>query len=153
MNNRRHIIAVFGICLLLTACATRSVKPQSPVDQPAPQGRVTTPEQLPAPVIAPTATRPADEENRSLPAAVALREQANIATSARDHSRAVGLLERALRISPDDPQTFYDLAANHLALQQAQQALQLARRGLSLNPTNAQRDALQKLIAQSEAML
>ncbi len=93
------------------------------------------------------------EAVRSLPAAIALRDQAANATAADNHSRALGLLERALRISPDDPLTFQALAQSHLAMNQPGQALQLARRGLSLNPTNAQRDSLMALVEKCQAML
>jgi len=103
--------------------------------------------------IATTATTPRVEVVQSLPAVAALREQATIASTASDHARAIGLLERALRIAPGDPQTFYDLASNHLALKQPQQAMQLARRGLTLNPNNNQRDALQELVTRSQSML
>lgn len=105
------------------------------------------------PIIEPTATQPPPLPTSSLPAAVALRDQAKVAAAANDYSRAIGLLERALRISPDDPQTFYDLASNHLAMDQPREALQLARRGLALNPTNAQREALQQLATRSQALL
>ena len=143
-------------CLILTACGTKysSTKPVSKPDIPVIKTPTTvTPSEPPTPVIEPTTSVPPDETVQSLPAAIALRDQASIATTAKDYPRAIGLLERALRISPDDPQTFYALAQNHLAMQQPQQALQLARRGLTLNPTNAQRQALETLASQSEAAL
>jgi len=159
----KHISVLILPLLLATACGTKYATPRPPVAQPvdnfpAPEP-VTEPQVVQQPAIEPdvdiatTATVERQPTVQSLPAAIALRDQAAIATLARDHSRAIGLLERALRISPDDPQTFYDLATNHLALQQPQQAQQLARRGLTLNPTNSQRDALQNLISRSQAAL
>lgn len=122
-------------------------------DRPAPAIEQPKTVEPARPTIEPTATVPPPQPVQSLPAAVALRDQAASATAANDHRRAIGLLERALRVSPNDPQTFYDLASSHLAMKQPQQALQLARRGLTLNPTNAQREALQQLATRSEAML
>jgi Flp pilus assembly protein TadD len=82
---------------------------------------------------------------------MALREQAASAADAGNHQRAIGLLERALRISPQDPETFIALARNNMAMDQMQQAIQLARRGLSLNPTDAQRQTLQRIEQQAQA--
>ncbi len=140
--------------LLLTACGTRySTMPRIEQEPPVQVIEPPAPVEPVRPSIEPTATVPPVEPLQSLPAVVALRDQAARATAANDHSRAIGLLERALRVSPDDPQTFYDLANSHLALKQPEQALQLARRGLSLNPTSTQRDSLEQLAARSEAML
>lgn len=143
--------------LLLTGCGSkfstqRSVEKETPVqviEPPAPPAPV----EPARPAIEPTATVPPSEPLRSLPAAISLRDQAARASAANDHSRAIGLLLRALRVSPDDPQTFYDLASSHLKLNQPQEALQIARRGLSLNPTNTQRESLERLVARSEATL
>ncbi len=154
--NFKQIFALLVTALLLAGCGTKYT-----VDRPEPSPPVRdteTPEPVepvkPArPQITPTTIKPPAEAIQSLPAAVALRDQAEVATSANDHARAIGLLERALRISPNDPQTFYELALNHLAMQQPQQALQLARRGLTLNPTTLQRQALERLTARSQSML
>ena len=37
-------------------------------------------------------------------------------------------------------------------MNQSQQAMQLARRGLSLNPTDAQRQSLQNIVDQAQAL-
>ncbi len=154
--NYKNIYLVLLPALLLTGCGTKYTV-ERPEGNP-PVRVIETPEPIepveqPRPRIAPTTINPPVEAVQSLPAAVALRDQAAVATSANDHPRAIGLLERALRISPNDPQTFYELALNHLAMQQPQQALQLARRGLTLNPTTAQRQALERLTARSQSML
>ncbi len=154
MNLRNILITTF-LSLFISACGTKYItQPPTLEDRPpllsGGQPSATEPAR---PTIEPTATLPPPSPAQSLPAAVALRDQATAATNASDYTRAIGLLERALRISPNDPQTFYDLASNHLSTDQPQQALQLARRGLTLNPTNAQRDALEDLIARSQANL
>ena len=153
----KYLMALMLPALLLTSCGTKFSTPPN-IEQKPPVQVIEPPPPPPPveptrPTIEPTATVPPPKPIQSLPAAVALRNQAASATAAKDHSRAIGLLERALRVSPNDPQTFYDLANNHLALKQPQQALQLARRGLSLNPTNSQRDSLEELVARSQAML
>jgi len=152
-----HLTALLLPALVLTACGTKFATPRSVgqeppirvIEPPAP----VTPAAPVRPTIEPTATIPPPEPLQSLPAAINLRNEATRASDASDHLRAIGLLERALRISPNDPQIFYDLANNHLAMKRPEQALQLARRGLSLNPTNTQRDSLEQLAARSEAML
>ena len=152
--SRIALASLFLPAFLLTACGTKyATKPIIEQEPPVQVIEPPAPVEPARPSIEPTATVPPIEPLQSLPAVVALRDQAARATAAKDHSRAIGLLERALRVSPDDPQTFYDLANNHLALKQPEQALQLARRGLSLNPTNTQRGSLEQLIARSEAML
>ena len=105
-----------------------------------------------SPAIQPTAIPQADLP-RSLPAAVALREQAAIASENTNYARAIGLLERAIRISPNDPETFYALAENHLADHRPQQALELARRALTLNPTLHQQLAIEALEQRCLALL
>jgi len=139
---------------VLTGCGTkfstqRGIEEDPPVQIIEPQ----EPAAPTRPAIEPTATVPPSEPIQSLPAVTDLRDQAARAAAASDHSRAIGLLLRALRVSPNDPQTYYELASNHLALNQPQQALQIARRGLSFNPTDSQRESLERLVARSEATL
>lgn len=105
-----------------------------------------------ATVIVPTKL-PDTNQPRSLPAALALRKQALAATEQNNHTRAIGLLERAIRISPKDPDTFKALAENHLAMNRPEQALELTRRALSLNPTPQQRQALNSLAERCLALL
>ncbi|OED38603.1 hypothetical protein AB833_18900 [Chromatiales bacterium (ex Bugula neritina AB1)] len=154
--------------LAITACGTRYSRstaanepeyPNRASSNPAsgvtPDGQSTAqPDEQPIEqIIRPTTIAPPVEPVRSLPAAVALRKQAASAAQAANHQRAIGLLERAIRISPEDPATFEALASNHLALNQPGQALELARRGLSLNPTAAQRDSLQRLADKCLALM
>lgn len=149
--NHKNLLPLVLPCLLLSACGTKySTGPATQIEVEPVEPQPVEPAR---PQIRPTTSAPPTQAVQSLPAAVSLRQQAEVATSANDHQRAIGLLERALRISPNDPQTFYNLALNYLAMNQAQQALQLARRGLTLNPTVDQRRALQALADRSEAML
>lgn len=89
----------------------------------------------------------------SLPAAQRMRQLASAEGEKGEYRRAVALLERALRISPRDPETYYELARNHMLLGDPAQALQLARRGLSLSPTPEQRTRLEQLVDESRAAL
>ena len=158
-------IAGLGILLLghLSGCANPISRPA--LDRPSvisrspstPPPAVADEQQSELPpatqIIRPTISTAEDQPARSLPAAIALRDQAGKTAKDGDHRRAIVLLERAVRISPDDPLTFKALAENHLALSQPREALQLARRGLSLNPTAAQGDELRALVSRCEAML
>ncbi len=89
----------------------------------------------------------------SLPAAQRMRQLATAQGEKGEYRAAVALLERALRISPRDPETYYELARNHLLLENPSQALQLAQRGLSLNPSPDQRTRLEDLVEQCRQQL
>lgn len=145
---------VLTACCTLAACATQYSADREALRQQSTQQPVTEPvvEEPPRPVILPSTTTTPAEPVRSLPAATALRDRASLAAEAGEHQKAIGLLERALRISPQDPQTYIALASNNLAMNQSQQAMQLARRGLSLNPTDAQRQSLQNIVDQAQAL-
>ncbi len=163
MNQAKQIIhsAALAICCVsMAACGTKYSR--APVAPPAPtptQPVVETPllpvapEEPAVQLIQPTTSTPPVDAVRSLPAAIALRNQAASATEALNHQRAIGLLERAIRISPDDPRTYQDLAGNHLAMNRPAQALDLVRRGLSLNPTAGQRQSLLDLAERCRALL
>ena len=154
------LVVVFTI--LLSACGTkysstsRTPIPTDPAPVIVPDAPATSSRQ-PAPpepqIIRPTTIAPPADQARSLPAALALRDQASSAAETGNHARAIGLLERAIRISPQDPLTFQALAQSHLAMNRPGQALQLVRRGLSLNPTPSQRESLELLAEKCRAQL
>ncbi len=149
----RVTTSLLAIVLSLSGCATQySSDRESWRRQPASQTTTEPVIKEPVrPIILPTTTVAPAEPVRSLPAAIALRDQADSASEAGEHQKAIGLLERALRISPQDPETFISLAQNNLAMDQPQQAMQLARRGLSLNPTDTQRQLLQSIVERAQA--
>jgi Tetratricopeptide repeat len=65
-----------------------------------------------------------------------------------DLDAAIASAERALRISPDDPTVYYQLAALRLRRGDAALAEQLARKGLSYQPDAELRDRLNDVIRQ-----
>lgn len=147
-------LSVLFLSIALTACGTKyagtnrsgtlpSAQPPIPTS-PAPDNTETTAPTTVSSEIRPTSV-PDQNTPRSLPAAIALREQAIQAASQQNHIRAIGLLERAIRISPDDPETFRALAESHLAERRPQQALELTRRALALNPSPNQQITLAQL--------
>lgn len=153
-------VFALGSCLLITACGTRntSSRARSPVQPPTPvpaaieqQSEITPTQETVGPAI--RADNAPTSAIRSLPAAVALRSQAASATQASNFPRAIGLLERAIRVSPRDPQTYQALAENHLALNQPEQALQIVRRALVLNPSAQQYESLTALEQKCLALL
>jgi len=145
--------AVIPVVLTLSACATQYSSDRDGWSRQPAHQQTTEPviEEPQRPIILPTATTAPAEPIRSLPAAISLREQAANASATGDHQKAIGLLERALRISPQDPDTFIALAQNNLAMNQPQQAMQLARRGMSTNPTETQRRSLQGIVDRAQA--
>ena len=120
--------------------------PQPAVIENAPQEALLVPQQ---PQKTLTASKPA----KSLPAAKRMRQLASAEGDKGDYKRAIALLERALRISPRDPETYYELARNHLLMGEPAQALQLAQRGLSLKPDLNQRHRLEQLVDDCKAKL
>lgn len=63
-----------------------------------------------------------------------LRAQAKLASRTGDYDKAERLLNRALRIAPREPLSYYELAELKLKQHQPGSALQMARKGLSLQP-------------------
>lgn len=69
----------------------------------------------------------------------------------QQYEEAAVQLERALRISPNDADIYYQLATVRLQQDNPVQAEQLARRGLSLSRDEDQREGLHALIDSSQA--
>ena len=147
-------LSVLFVSITLAACGTKYAGTNRSGTLPSAQTRIpTSPAPDSAESTAPTTVSseirptsvPDQSTPRSLPAAIALREQAIQAASQQNHIRAIGLLERAIRISPDDPETFRALAESHLAENRPQQALELTRRALALNPSPTQQITLAQL--------
>ncbi|MFK7731395.1 MAG: hypothetical protein AB8B48_07210 [Pseudomonadales bacterium] len=83
-------------------------------------------------------------------AAARLRTQAADAVAAGQAAKAEGLLNRALRISPRSAETYHQLATIKLEQGASGQALQLARKGLSLcDPDSKLAMHLQALVSQA----
>ncbi|WP_163835788.1 tetratricopeptide repeat protein [Spartinivicinus ruber] len=85
----------------------------------------------------------------SNPAARRLIDRALEQRATGDLEAAAATLERALRVAPNDPEVYYELASIRLNQQNYAQAEQLARRGLSLTRDPGMRARLQSIIDQS----
>ncbi|MDE1463180.1 tetratricopeptide repeat protein [Spartinivicinus poritis] len=83
------------------------------------------------------------------PAARRLIDRALEQRASGDLEAAAATLERALRVAPNDPEVYYELASIRLSQQNYAQAEQLARRGLSLTRDPGMRARLQSIIDQS----
>lgn len=155
-----NMLLVTASIAVLTACGTKFSNSPPAVYTPEniPSSVPERPEPAPtaptavSPEIRPTSI-PDETTPRSLPAAITLRDQAVAAAADGNHTRAIGLLERAIRISPNDPETFTALAQSHLAQSRPQQALELTRRALTLNPTIEQQLTLEALEQRCLALL
>ncbi len=149
LSTRLSRVVTLSVLATLSACAVVPYEQASRQQTSAPEQspRVEEPE---AALIVPQQperdVRVEKSAPSSLPAAKRMRQLASAEGDKGDYQRAVALLERALRISPRDPETYYELARNHLLLDNPEQALQLAQRGLSLNPSASQRTRLDRLI-------
>jgi len=97
-----------------------------------------------------TAAAKGEDKQISNNAVVALLEEARSAQQEGDEQRANLVLERALRISPDDAAIYLELAKHRLEGNDYTQARAFALRGLSLKPNSEIEKALRSVIEQTE---
>lgn len=152
MVSVKRLLAITAL-LALSACTVvpmeeaRTTEPvQTTEVKTKPQDALIVPQQ-------PKSSLQASEPAKSLPAATRIRQLASAEGEKGDYKRAIALLERALRISPRDPETYYELARHYLLMEEPAQALQLAQRGLSLKPSLDQRHRLEQLVDDCRAKL
>ncbi len=153
---------LLAACLLLSACSYSTLQPTYPVDEQsrpypgdegsAEQGTESYPqddtEQTPTRVAVVTPDTVQRTSNRPRHSATEnLRAQAASALAAGQSANAERLLDRALRIAPGEPDTYYQLAELKLRLGDAGRALQLARKALTLQPGPELQDKLQRIEA------
>lgn len=142
---------------LVTACATAPMQSTSTSDvyregqlqspgQAAPPGQAPATVSRPQPAPAAPAYYRAPETNS---AAAALLRDANVALANNDLSRAVSNAERAQRVAPRDPSVYLTLSRIRCVQGSYGQCEQLARKALSLQPSLAQREEAQRLIARA----
>lgn len=140
-------LAASGVCIALVGCATAPPPPQdvpvierSTTEQPE-SGQQGLPEEQP-PVPKPQEPRAGSDASRSqqpnpdalaaTPVVIALLDAADRQTQAGQLSAAAASLERALRIEPRNPETWYQLAVIRLRQNHLDQAEQLARKAEAL---------------------
>ncbi|NNJ65065.1 MAG: tetratricopeptide repeat protein [Xanthomonadales bacterium] len=123
MARRTSVAVTAATLLLLGGCAARTPAPgdardvENRVREPARQDR------------AGVQVRPLQN-----PAVKALLADAGDAESAGDYDQAVSLLERALRIQPNDPEILQNMAEVQLRVQDYEQALHFAQRSYDIGP-------------------
>ncbi|MEM8498180.1 MAG: tetratricopeptide repeat protein [Pseudomonadota bacterium] len=101
-------------------------------------------------VVSPDAIKHKPAVSNKDGAAAKLRSQATDAMAEGQTARAERLLNRALRISPRSPETYHQLASIKLEQGASGQALQLARKGLSLcDPDSKLAEQLQRLASRA----
>jgi Tetratricopeptide repeat len=124
--------------LLLTAAACSTPQPSGNYPAPAPYPPQTTP--APGPIVS-TPSPPGAPGARAAPkpqssATLALQSESQRAATAGDLPRAIQILERAIRIAPDNAELWIELARLHLKEGNAAQAEQFARKALLFTGTN-----------------
>ena len=124
---------------LLTACSL------DPVFAPSPSisSRKTYPAQprVSQPVASPRTDAPSDvvaKPQPSSPAVIALMQQANSDRQAGNLDLAVSRLERAVRIQPQNPMLWHELARIRLQQQQPRLAEELAKKSIALAQSDTQ---------------
>lgn len=139
-SDARTALCTAACVILLAGCQLPGVyEPLPPRPQPPgpgtpeePDGSGTPmPEQLP-PQPVPPSTQPQPKQFRLGPASSALVAQAQSQSAAGNHALAVATLERALRIEPDNPLVWIELARVHQAEGNHARADGLARKALAL---------------------
>ncbi len=125
---------------MLTGCITEQQAPNSraPYPAPPPQTAPRQPTPYPYPQPAPQYPTPApapSQPDRAQPRSqssvtLALQDEAQRAATAGDLSKAAQILERAIRIEPDRPELWIELARVHLKEGNPAQAEQFARKAL-----------------------
>jgi predicted Zn-dependent protease len=118
------IFLALGLALFASACAGVAERAVPPVAAPPPAALPppTPPAEPEAPPVRPEARRPAQTASTTLLADASQLERTG------DLTRAGAVLERALRISPEDPLIWNRLAALRLREQKPHEAEQLARK-------------------------
>ena len=134
-------LPVLGLLVLLTGCVTEpqtsSPYPRAPAPLPSQTPTTRPPWPYPAPTQpapqpvpqAPPPAQPAAPKQQST-VTLALQDEAQRAATAGDLPKAIQILERAIRIQPDSPQLWIELARCHLKEGNAAQAEQFARKAL-----------------------
>jgi len=124
--------ALLALTLITSAgCSTTTPAPGAPpppqTSQPYPGSG--TAESGPAPIID-AQTPPANRPKPQASATLALQSESQRAAAAGDLPKAIQILERAVRIQPDNAELWIDLARLHLKEGNPAQAEQLARKAL-----------------------
>jgi hypothetical protein len=131
--------ALIVACLfaLLTGCVT---EPQTPSRGPLPPSQTQPhppPQQtpyptqpLPQPTPTPAPAQPRTQPKPQSTVTLALQDEAQRAATAGDLPKAIQILERAIRIQPDSPELWIELARLHLKEGNPAQAEQFARKAL-----------------------
>lgn len=136
--DRALLVAAF--VSLLAGCVTEEQAPPSRSPYPAPPSQ-TAPRQptpypyptqpVPQPTPSPAPPQPDRAQPRTQPSVtLALQDEAQRAATAGDLSKAAQILERAIRIEPDRPELWIELARVHLKEGNPAQAEQFARKAL-----------------------
>lgn len=154
----QKVVLMMAAGVLATACSTAPMQSTSTSDVYR-EGQLQSPEQMTAPgrtpatmsppqpaPAAPAYSRPPETNN----AAAALLRDANVALANNDLPRAVSNAERAQRVAPRDPAVYLTLSRIRCAQGSYGQCEQLARKALSLQPSLAQREDAQRLIARAK---
>ena len=126
---------------LLTGCITEQPTPRTnplpptrPPVQTAPRQPAPYPpypsQPLPQPTPTPAPAQPGAPSHTQPSVTLALQDEAQRAATAGDLSKATQILERAIRIEPDRPELWIELARVHLKEGNPAQAEQFARKAL-----------------------
>ena len=125
------MFSVLGGCALPPPYQPPKPAPVPPPVQPQPAPVETQPAPAPAPVEQPPPPPPAREPTLN-PASRALVAQAQTQIAAKNFSVAAGVLERALRIEPENPLLWIELGKVRQAEGNFQQAENMGRKAVSM---------------------
>lgn len=139
-NQKRFPLITVSMVLLLASCATPVIQDLPPVEDrstttetaPPVSSRLPQPESITAEAEVP----PQSEIKPSNQAVLALLDSASQLRQQGDLTGAQSHLQRAQRISPRDPNVYYDLAKIHLELKDYGLAEQVALKGIAITESD-----------------
>ncbi|MFO7304623.1 MAG: hypothetical protein C0P74_003800 [Gammaproteobacteria bacterium] len=150
----RRRIGLLSLAVVLGACAVPAPyePPQPPIPAPVPEPPVETHPGSPPATVEESQPLPEPPSREPVlgPASRALVEQAHVQLAAKNYAIAAGSIERAMRIEPNNPLLWLELAKVRQAEGNYAQAENLARKAISMS-VQAPRTQAQawQLIAQS----
>jgi predicted Zn-dependent protease len=133
----KRVISIVMITAVLAACQPRPPYEPPRKPQPVPRTQQPPPETTPTPAeppppAQPPPTAPPTKSYQLGPASAALVAQAQSQAGGGNGALAVGTLERALRIEPDNPLLWIELGKVHQDLGHSSQADSMGRKALTL---------------------
>ena len=148
MNKLKYLCITFTL-LTLSACSTMQLPESNQESTKKPTQQQTEPADEKKPQVEKPQVPEVDKVKAVSPAVVSLIAQAKQQMQSGNTNAAMSALERAIRISPRNPESYYQLGEIHYQLGDKMQARSLGQKAISLGATGDIREQSLKLIGKS----